>query len=111
MGLRNTYVLVCKIAALQKPAKHCHKSLLRLWGLLYLLFSGIITLKTIFNHFQNYIFKRYNCINQQFEKPNRVLFHQYRCTPLFLHLNQWRTANEAESLIMVQYAMKPKNPV
>jgi hypothetical protein len=77
---------------------------------LFLLLSGTITLKTIFNHFQNYIFKRYECIKEQFEKPTILLFQQYPVAPLVLHLAQWRLANEAESLMMIQYATKPRNP-
>jgi hypothetical protein len=76
----------------------------------YLFLSGTITLKTIFNHFQNYIFKRYTCIKEYIEKPTILLFHQYPVAPLVLHLAQWRLANEAESLMMIQYATKPRNP-
>jgi hypothetical protein len=111
MGLRNTYRLLYKTAALLTPAIQCQKLLLRLWGLLYLFISGTITLKTIFNYFQHYIFNRYKFINRRFEKPGSVLFQKYRIAPLFLHLKQWQTANEVESLIVVHYAMKPKNPV
>jgi hypothetical protein len=71
---------------------------------------GIITLKAIFSHFHNYLFKIYKCINPHFEKPDRVLFQQYRCTPLFLHLNQWQIANETESLIRLHYAQIKRNP-
>jgi hypothetical protein len=77
---------------------------------LFLLLSGTITLKTIFHHFQNYIFKKYECIKEQFEKPTILLFKQYPVAPLVLHLAQWRLANEAESLIVVHYASKPRNP-
>lgn len=86
-------------------------SFLYISRLVSLLLCGRITLKVIFYYFYHYIFKIYKCINQHFEEPNRVLFQQYRCTPLFLHLKQWHTANEAESLLVVQYATKPKNPV
>ena len=86
------------------------QSLLFVWRFLYLFFPGTITLKTIFNYFRNYIFKKYQTINEHFEKPYRSPFQQYRIAPLFLHLKQWRNANEAESLIQVQYATKPKNP-
>jgi hypothetical protein len=77
---------------------------------LLLLVSGSITLKTIFRYFQNYIFKRYKCIKEYFEKPTILLFQQYPVAPLVLHLTQWRLANETESLMVVQYATKPRNP-
>ena len=89
---------------------YVQQSLLLIWRCLYLFLSGIITLKTIFYHFHHYITKAYKCINQHFEKPNRSLFQQYRCFPLFLHLGQWQASNEEESLIQVHYAAKPKNP-
>jgi hypothetical protein len=82
----------------------------RICRCLFLFLFGTITLKRIFYHFQNYNFKRYKCINQHFEKPASVLFQEYRIAPLFLHLKQWRITNEAESLMVVQYAMKPRNP-
>ena len=82
----------------------------RICRCLFLFLSGTITLKTIFNHFQNYLFKRYECIKEHFEKPTVLLFQQYPVAPLVLHLAQWRLANEAESLIVVQYATKPRNP-
>ena len=79
--------------------------------LLFLLFlSGRIALKVIFYYFHNYIFKTYKCIYRHFEKPNSVLFQQYRCTPLFLHLGQWHIANETESLIQLHYAQIKRNP-
>jgi len=77
---------------------------------LFLFLSGALTLKTIFNYFQNYIFKRYICIKEYIEKPTVLLFQQYPVAPLVLHLAQWRLANEAESLMVVQYATKPRNP-
>jgi hypothetical protein len=109
---KKLYRLFSKTAALKKPARqgYFHQSLLRLWGLLYLFLSGTITLKVIFYHFHNYIFKKYQTLNELFEKPYRSPFQHYRIAPLFLHLKQWRNANEAESLIQVQYATKPKNP-
>jgi hypothetical protein len=85
-------------------------SMSRVCRCFYLFLSGTITLKTIFNHFQNYIFNRYTYIKEHFEKPTILLFHQYPVAPLVLHLAQWRLANEAESLIVVQYATKPRNP-
>lgn len=77
---------------------------------LSLIFSGNITLKAIFHYFQNYIFKKYECIKEHFEKPTVLLFQQYPVAPLVLHLAQWRLANEAESLMVIQYATKPRNP-
>jgi hypothetical protein len=74
-----------------------------------LLLSGSITLKVIFSHFHNYIFKAYKRINPHFEKPTSTLFQPYQCAPLFLHLKQWQVAN-AVSLIQLHYAQKPKNP-
>lgn len=75
-----------------------------------LFLSGRITLKVTFFHFSKYIFKSYKCINRHFEKPKKVLFHQYRCTPLFLHLKQWCITNEAVSLIQLHYARIKRNP-
>lgn len=72
--------------------------------------SGSFTLKIIFYYFHHYITKAYQCIHQHFEKPTSLLFQQYRIAPLVLHLAQWRLANEAESLMVVQYATKPRNP-
>jgi len=89
---------------------HLQQFLLFIWRCLFLLLSGAITLKTRFNHFQNYIFKRYTCVKEYIEKPTVLLFKQYPVAPLVLHLAQWRLANEAESLIVVQYATKPRNP-
>lgn len=80
------------------------------YKVLYVPLSGRITLKVIFYYFHHYIFKVYKCINQHFEKPKCVLFHQYRLAPLFLHLKQWQIANETESLIQLHYAEKPRNP-
>ena len=77
---------------------------------LFLFLSGTLTLNAIFNYFQNYIFKRYTCIKEYIEKPTILLFHQYPVAPLVLHLAQWRLANEAESLMLIQYANKPRNP-
>jgi hypothetical protein len=82
----------------------------RICRCLFLFLSGALTLKTIFIHFHNYIIKRYTYIKEYFEKPTILLFHQYPVAPLVLHLAQWRLANEAESLIVVQYATKPRNP-
>jgi hypothetical protein len=79
------------------------------WQLLFLFLPSPIKVKTT-SHFPKYLFKLYKCINQHFEKPNQVLFQKYRCRPLSLHLNQWQIANEAESLIQIQYATKPRNP-
>jgi hypothetical protein len=92
------------------PLQDLQKPFLYAWRLLFLFLSSTITLKTIFNHFQNYIFKRYKCIKELLEKPTILLFQQYPVAPLVLHLAQWRLANEAESLIVVQYATKPRNP-
>src|SRR6185312_9679375 len=77
---------------------------------LFLLLSGTITLKTIFHYFQNYFFKRYKCTKEHFEKPSILLFQKYRVAPLVLHFAQWRLANEVESLMVIQYATKPRNP-
>jgi hypothetical protein len=77
---------------------------------LSLFLSGAITLKTIFHHFQHYIFKKYKSINEPIEKPTRRLFNQYPVTPLALHLAQWRSNNEAESLIHLHYAQIKRNP-
>ena len=90
--------------------QHFHKLSLYVWRYLFLILFGSITLKTIFHYFQNYIFKRYKYTKELFEKPTILLFHQYPVAPLVLHLAQWRLANEAESLIVVQYATKPRNP-
>jgi hypothetical protein len=87
---------------LQQQANESHR--------LSLFLSGHITLKVIFYHFHHYIFKVYKYSSPHFEKPKRVLFEQYPGAPLFLHLKQWRIANEAESLIQIQYATKPRNP-
>ena len=78
--------------------------------LVSLFLSGRITLKVIFYYFHHYLFEVYKCINENFEKPNSVLFQEYRCTPLFLHLGQWHIANEAESLIQLHYARIKRNP-
>lgn len=80
------------------------------YKVLYVLLSGRITLKVIFCYFHHYLFKVYKYSSRHFEKPNRVLFQQYRCTPLFLHLNQWQIANETESLIQLHYARIKRNP-
>jgi hypothetical protein len=85
-------------------------SFLCISGLASLFLSGHVTLKVIFYHFHHYIFKVYKYSSRHFEKPNRVLFAQYPGVPHFLHLKQWRIANEAESLIQIQYATKPRNP-
>jgi hypothetical protein len=76
----------------------------------FLLLSGTVTLKAIFHHFQHYIFKRYQSINEHIEKPTILLFQQYPVAPLVLHLTQWRLANEAESLIHLHYAQIKRNP-
>lgn len=89
---------------------HLQQFLLFIGRCLFLFLSGTLTLKTIFNYFQNYIFKRYTCIKEYIEKPTILLFQQYPVAPLVLHLAQWRLANEAESLIVVHYASKPRNP-
>jgi hypothetical protein len=78
--------------------------------LVSLFLSGSLTLKVIFYYFHHYLFKAYKCINEHFEKPKRVLFYRYRCTPLFLHLSQWQIANETESLIQLHYAQIKRNP-
>jgi hypothetical protein len=78
--------------------------------LVSLFLSGRLTLKVIFYYFHHYLFKVYKCINENFEKPNSVLFQEYRCTPLFLHLGQWHIANETESLIQLHYAQIKRNP-
>jgi hypothetical protein len=103
MSFFSTYRIYLLLQNLQKP-------FLYTWRLLFLFLSGTITLKTIFHYFQNYIFKKYESIKEQFEKPTILLFHQYPVAPLVLHLAQWRLANEAESLMLVQYATKPRNP-
>ena len=78
--------------------------------LVSLFLSGRITLKVIFYYFHHFIFKVYRYSSRYFEKPNRVLFEQYPGTLFFLHLKQWRIANEAVSLIQIQYSTKPRNP-
>jgi hypothetical protein len=77
---------------------------------LYLFLLGRITLKTIFCYFQHDIFKGYKLINEHIEKPTRQLFNQYPVTPLALHLAQWHSINEAESLIHLHYAQIKRNP-
>jgi hypothetical protein len=90
--------------------RHVQQLLLCVCRFLSLFLSGRITLKVIFYYFHHYIFKVYKYSSHHFEKPNRALFQQYRAAPIFLHLKQWRIANEAESLILIQYATKPRNP-
>jgi hypothetical protein len=85
--------------------QYVQKSVVCIFRYSFLFLSGTITLKTIFNYFQNYI-----CIKEHLEKPTILLFQQYPVAPLVLHLAQWRLANEAESLMVVQYASKPRNP-
>ena len=92
------------------PNSWLYQSLIYLCRCFYLLLSGTITLKTIFRYFQNYIFKRYKCIKEYWEKPSILLFQQYPVAPRVLHLTQWRLANEVESLMVIQYATKPRNP-
>lgn len=77
---------------------------------LSLLFSGRITLKVISHYFHHYLFKIYRCIQEHLKKKKYSLFLQYCCAPLFLHLKQWQTTNEAVSLTQVRYASKPRNP-
>ena len=76
----------------------------------FLFLAGRITLKVIFYYFHHYLFKVFKYPSPHFEKPNHVLFKQYRCTPLFLHLNQWQIANETESLIQLHFAQIKRNP-
>jgi hypothetical protein len=90
--------------------RRLHKSLLFISHVLFLFLSGTITLKTIFRNFQNYIFKRYQCVNQHFEKPASLLFQEYRIAPLLLHLKQWLIANETESLMHLHFAQIKRNP-
>jgi hypothetical protein len=78
--------------------------------LLSLFLSDRITLKVIFYYFHQYLFKVYKYSSRYFEKPKRVLFYRYRCTPLILHLGQWQIANETESLIHLHYAQIKRNP-
>ena len=103
MSFFSTYRISLLLQNLQKPFLYALR-------LLFLFIFGTLTLKTIFRYFQNYIFKRYKCIKEHIEKPTILLFHQYPVAPLVLHLTQWRLANEAESLMMIQYATKPRNP-
>jgi hypothetical protein len=90
---------------LQKLQQHAN-----IGNLLSLFRSGRITLKVIFYYFHHYLFKIYIFPRPHFEKPNRVLFQQYSCTPLSLHLGQWHIANETESLIQLHYARIKRNP-
>lgn len=78
--------------------------------LVFLFFSCRITLKVIFYHFHNYLFKVYKCINQHFEKPYSLLLQQHRSCPLFLHLKQWLVVNEKKSLMELHYAQIKRNP-
>src|SRR6185312_7333774 len=103
MSFFSTYRIYLLLQNLQKP-------FLYTWRLLFLFLFGTITLKTIFRYFQNYIFIRYKCIKEHFEKPSILLFQQYPVAPLVLHLTQWRLANEVESLMVIQYSTKPRNP-
>jgi hypothetical protein len=103
MSIRTTYQDSLQL-------QYVRKSLVCIFRCLFLLLSGVITLKAVFNHFQNHLFKRYKCIKELFEKPTILLFQQYPVAPLVLHLAQWRLANEVESLIVIQYATKPRNP-
>lgn len=86
------------------------QTFLNAWLPLSLFLYGRITLKIIFYHFHNYLFKIYKYPTPHFEKPKCVLFHRYRCTPLILHLGQWQIANETESLIHLHYAQIKRNP-
>jgi len=92
------------------PNNWLHQSLSCGYRCFYLFLSGTLTLKAIFRYFQNYIFKRYKCIKELFEKPTILLFQQYPVAPLVLHLAQWGLANEAESLIHLHYAQIKRNP-
>jgi hypothetical protein len=80
------------------------------WLLLSLFLSGRITLKVIFYHFHNYLFKIYKYPTPHFKKPPGSFVHRYRHAALFLHLKQWCIINEAVSLIQLHYAQIKRNP-
>ena len=76
---------------------------------IYLLLSGAITLRFVFIYFKNYLVRISNLIYLHSEKPTRV-FKKYRIAPLKLMLQQWRIANQHQSLELVLYAAMPRNP-
>ena len=86
------------------------QAFLSAWLLLSLFLYGRITRKVIFYYFHNYLFKIYKYPSPHFEKPTGSLINCYRYAPLFLHLNQWRIANEVVSLIHLHYAQIKRNP-
>lgn len=109
MGLR-IHSQLYRIAALSKCVGHFAITLLNVWRLVFLFPSDTLSLKAIIQYFQFYLIKRYQFVNGHFEKPSRLSFNYYVAHRI-LHLVQRRPGNEAESLIVVHYATKPKNPV
>lgn len=94
-------------------SSHCYlkQSVSGLWRWLHLFLYRVITLKGIFNHSQNDIFRRHYRINPHFEKPGQDHFHQWPIPPcLSPRLRQWEIENEENSLMQVRFAAKPKNP-
>lgn len=65
---------------------------------------------TVFIHSKNSFFQPHQYLLHYFEKPCRLLFHQYRIAPLHLHLKEWAICNQHQSLELVLYAAMPRNP-
>lgn len=76
---------------------------------IFLFLPGCVTLRTTYTYFKRCLTKICETIYPPPEKPNR-LFTQYRIASLTLMLNQWRIANQHESLALVLYAAMPRNP-
>src|SRR6185312_11693085 len=101
---------ICRFLPFSKVKKGWWNSFQYLSKLVCLFLLGRNTLEAIFYHLHNFLFTIYKCIKEYFEKPSILLFQQYPVAPLVLHLAQWRLANEVESLMVVQYSTKPRNP-
>jgi len=55
------------------------------------------------------IFKKEHRTNHR-EKPNPRLCQQYKCYRMLIRMKHWRITNEANSLVQIKNARKPKNP-
>ena len=81
---------------------------------LYRLFYKTPLSKTVRNTLLHYhallvIFKKEHRSNYR-KKPNQRLCQQYKSFRMLIRLNQWRISNEANSLVQIKNARKPKNP-
>ncbi|MEO9020995.1 MAG: hypothetical protein ABI237_14880 [Ginsengibacter sp.] len=88
LGSKHTYKLLTKTALL-KPVLHT---------ILYWVTKGYIKKRRLYNKTLN-------------EKPAQFVAQHGKSYRLYLRLRQWQKNNEAESLIQLHYAQKPKNPV